>query len=118
MSRILIALSFVGLTFSLGCSSGSIEERMVGYMESMASAIEANQDDCAKMGVALKKIVDDNKSLLAEMKKTMKEAKGKKEKPKVDEKLMARLKKASKGVEAAMKCKDDKNIMAAMKAMK
>jgi hypothetical protein len=50
-------------------SKEEMGEKGVAMMESMASAIDDNKEDCAKMATAIQKVADENRDFMADAKK-------------------------------------------------
>ncbi len=109
---LLAAFLLIGLS---GCKSD--EEKLVSYMEEMASIVDKNKDDCDKMGDELDKWAKSNSKEMKELEKKLKD------KPEADQK--AAEEKYGKRIEAAMekmmpgimKCMDNEKVGKAMENM-
>jgi hypothetical protein len=115
MKRILSTLAILTVTFALsGCKSD--EEKYVGAVEDLGSAVEANKDDCDKMGDALQGIFDKNRDLLEEGEKKGKSM-SEEETKAFKEEYGPRMDLATeKWVGGALECGNNKKVAAAMQS--
>jgi hypothetical protein len=92
--------------------SAAEAEKVLAFFKQFSAAIIANKDSCPKMAVAINGVIDKNKDFIA--KANAMKAEGKKL-PKATEEKMGEEMKAM--IPAVMKCKDDKDVNAAMQRM-
>ncbi len=117
MKRIFTTLTLS--SFILGTAAcGSPEEQAVKLMEEMGNIMDANKEDCDKMGDELKKFVDKNGETLKNLQNALKggdEAKEKAMKEKYADRIGSAM---GKVMEGSMKCATNEKVGAAMASMR
>jgi hypothetical protein len=92
--------------------SAAEAQKVLDFFNKFADAIVANKDSCPKMAVAINGVIDTNKAFIEQANKM--KADGKKLPKAVEDKMGARMKEF---LPMVMKCKDDKDVAAAMQRM-
>jgi hypothetical protein len=87
-------------------------DKFLAFFDKLADTVVADQADCAKMGTDMTKMIDDNKAILDKVNEARKS--GKPMPSDVREHVMATSRKMAPSLQ---KCKDDKNVSAAMKKL-
>ena len=92
--------------------SAADAQKVLDFFNKFADAIIANKDSCPKMAVAINGVIDSNKAFIEQANKM--KAENKKLPKAVEDKMGARMKEF---LPIVMKCKDDKDVAAAMQRM-
>ena len=92
--------------------SAAEAQKVLDFFNKFADAIVANKDSCPKMAVGINGVIDSNKAFIEQANKMKSE--GKKLPKAVEDKMGARMKEF---LPMVMKCKDDKDVAAAMQRM-